>query len=85
MPANSTSTESRPASEEQSPPLIQLIFIRANYICTIWNNAHLKNPTSYGPENNGWVLKNEQYHFKWFEGDQLPNYVSDSLTTLSGM
>lgn len=60
-------------------------FLRANYICTIWNNAHLKNPTSYGPENNGWILENDQYHFKWFEGDQLPNYVSDSLTTLSGM
>ncbi|KAJ8727530.1 hypothetical protein PYW07_001649 [Mythimna separata] len=35
------------------------------------------------PENNGWILQNDQYHFKWFEGDQLPNYVSDSLTTVS--
>lgn len=60
-------------------------FLRANYICTIWNNAHLKNPTSYGLENNGWVLENNQYHFKWFEEDQIPYYVSDSLTTLSGM
>ncbi|XP_054728994.1 uncharacterized protein LOC129237994 [Anastrepha obliqua] len=52
-------------------------------ICTIWNNAHLRKPTSHKPENNGWVLENDQYHFKWFEGDQLPTYVSDSLQTLS--
>lgn len=60
-------------------------FLRANYICCIWNNAHLKCPTIYKPENNGWVQENNQYHFKWFEGDQLPNYVSDSLEIISGM
>ncbi|KAF9412756.1 hypothetical protein HW555_008841 [Spodoptera exigua] len=50
-------------------------FLRANYICCIWNNAHLKNPTTYEPVNNGWILENDEYLFKWFEGDQLPNYV----------
>ena len=60
-------------------------FLRANYICSIWNNAHLKNPTTYEPVNNGWILENDQYHFKWFEGDQLPNYVSESLKTVSGI
>ncbi|KAF9416757.1 hypothetical protein HW555_005986 [Spodoptera exigua] len=58
-------------------------FLRANYICCIWNNAHLKNPTTYEPVNNGWILENDEYHFKWFEGDQLPNYVSESLKTVS--
>ncbi|XP_046596549.1 uncharacterized protein LOC124294609 isoform X1 [Neodiprion lecontei] len=58
-------------------------FLRANYICAIWDNAHLSKPTSRKPENNGWVPESGQYHFKWFEGDQLPNYVSDSLQTLS--
>ncbi|GFS80542.1 uncharacterized protein TNCV_3179191 [Trichonephila clavipes] len=28
-------------------------FLRANYACTIWNNAYLKNPATYQPENNG--------------------------------
>lgn len=60
-------------------------FLRANHICAIWNNAYLSKPTLRKPENNGWVLESGQYHFKWFEGDQLPNYVSDSLQTLSGM
>ncbi|CAK1552458.1 unnamed protein product [Leptosia nina] len=58
-------------------------FLRANYVCTIWNNAHLKNPTTYQPDNNGWVLKDDKYQFKWFEGDQLPSYVRDSLKTQS--
>ncbi|KAF9406624.1 hypothetical protein HW555_013064 [Spodoptera exigua] len=58
-------------------------FLRENYICCIWNNAHLKNPTTYEPVNNGWILENDEYHFKWFEGDQLPNYVSESLKTVS--
>ncbi|CAG5043316.1 unnamed protein product [Parnassius apollo] len=60
-------------------------FLRANYICCIWNNAHLKYPTIHKPQNNGWVQENEmkQYHFKWFEGDQLPNFVSDSLQIIS--
>ncbi|GBP85642.1 hypothetical protein EVAR_102173_1 [Eumeta japonica] len=58
-------------------------FLQANYICTIWNNAHLKNLTTYQPDNNGWLLKDEKYQFKWFEGDQLPSYVNDSLKTQS--
>ncbi|GFV16231.1 uncharacterized protein TNCV_4337491 [Trichonephila clavipes] len=32
-------------------------YLRANYICTIWNNAHLKNPATYQPDNNGWILE----------------------------
>ncbi|KAH9634460.1 hypothetical protein HF086_008294 [Spodoptera exigua] len=58
-------------------------FLRANYICCIWNNAHLKNPTTYESVNNGRILENDEYHFKWFERDQLPNYVSESLKTVS--
>lgn len=45
----------------------------------------MKNPTTCEPVNNGWILENNQYHFKWFEGDQLPNDVSESLKTLPGM
>ncbi|GFY64563.1 uncharacterized protein TNIN_98381 [Trichonephila inaurata madagascariensis] len=35
-------------------------FLRANYTCTIWNNAHLKNPGTYQPENNGWAFENDK-------------------------
>ncbi|KAF9421074.1 hypothetical protein HW555_002786 [Spodoptera exigua] len=40
-------------------------------------------PPCKKPVNNGWILENDEYHFKWFEGDQLPNYVSESLKTVS--
>ncbi|GBP87341.1 hypothetical protein EVAR_17486_1 [Eumeta japonica] len=54
-------------------------FRRANYIASIWNNAHEKHPSTLSPENNGWILKDRQYDFNWFDGDQLPSFVSDSL------
>ncbi|GBP88278.1 hypothetical protein EVAR_82739_1 [Eumeta japonica] len=28
------------------------------------------------PENNGWTLEDDKYHFHWFDGDQLPDFVS---------
>ncbi|GBP57237.1 hypothetical protein EVAR_82949_1 [Eumeta japonica] len=31
------------------------------------------------PENNGWTLEDDKYHFHWFDGDQLPDFVSQSL------
>ncbi|CAH2242984.1 jg13427 [Pararge aegeria aegeria] len=58
-------------------------FLRANYVSSIWNNGNQPIPTIYQPENNGWVLEDNQYHFKWFEGDQLPNFVRESLKTIS--
>lgn len=54
-------------------------FLRANYIASIWNNANEKQPSIFTPENNGWTLEENQYHFHWFDGDQLPGDVSESL------
>ncbi|CAG9763424.1 unnamed protein product [Ceutorhynchus assimilis] len=61
----------------KSEPLQQ--FRRANYIASIWNNANTKLPSIFTPENNGWTLKENQYHFNWFDVDQLPAFVSESL------
>ncbi|CAF4890809.1 unnamed protein product [Pieris macdunnoughi] len=33
----------------------------------------------FRPENNGWKLEDNQYQFDWFDGDQLPAFVSESL------
>lgn len=54
-------------------------FLRANYITSIWNNANEKRPSTFTPENNGWTFEDNQYHFYWFDGDQLPGLVSESL------
>lgn len=54
-------------------------FLRANYISSIWNNANEKLPTIFTPEHNGWRLEENQYHFHWFDGDQLPGDISEFL------
>lgn len=53
--------------------------LRTKYIARIWRNAHLDLPTILSPEDNGWLLNNDQYEFHWFEGDQLPPTVSDAI------
>lgn len=54
-------------------------FLRASYISSIWNNPYLKCNSVYQLENNGWVKKDNTYHFKNFYGNQLSNYVIESL------
>lgn len=60
-------------------------FYRANYIASIWNNAHTQNFPGFSPENNGWTLNENQYQFYWFDGDQLPSLVCELLENESGM
>ncbi|KAL4707134.1 hypothetical protein ACJJTC_018869 [Scirpophaga incertulas] len=54
-------------------------FRRANYITSLWKNAPTKKISIFSPDNNGWTLKDNKYHFNWFDGDQLPSFVSESL------
>lgn len=60
-------------------------FRRANYITSLWKNAHMKKISIFSPDNNGWTLKDNKYHFNWFDGDQLPSFVSESLQEESGI
>ena len=60
-------------------------FRRANYIASIWNNAHTVHVNIVSPEDNGWTLEDNQYHFKWFDWDQLPMFVSELLENESGI
>ncbi|GBP55558.1 hypothetical protein EVAR_34392_1 [Eumeta japonica] len=46
---------------------------------SIWNYVHEKQPTIFTPEQNGWRLEENQFHFHWFDGDQLPRDVGESL------
>ncbi|XP_046418070.1 uncharacterized protein LOC124178627 [Neodiprion fabricii] len=48
-------------------------------ICRIWKNAHANEPTSLNPLEYGWMEMENRYVFKWFEGDQLPCFVSDLI------
>ncbi|CAK1581026.1 unnamed protein product [Parnassius mnemosyne] len=53
--------------------------LRTQYITSVWRNAHLVKPTNLVPAGNGWILKNETYEFKWFEGDCVPETVLDAI------
>lgn len=53
--------------------------LRSMYIATMWRNAHKKVPTSLKPENCGWLIADEKYQFKWFDGQQLPSTVKDVI------
>lgn len=44
----------------------------------------MKHPSTLSPENNGWILKDTQYDFNWFDGDQLSSFVSESLENKLG-
>lgn len=62
------------------PPCKSELFqqlLRAQYITSIWGNAHMKYPTALRPQGNGWIENNGKYEFVWFEGNQLPTFIND--------
>lgn len=58
--------------------------LRAHYISSLWRNAYKKQPTNLDPLEYGWIEQDNTYAFKWFEGDQLPSFVSDLITNVPG-
>ena len=52
---------------------------RCNFIAHTWKNAHKSNTTSMQPENNGWHLLDQNYSITWFEGDQMPQIISNDV------
>ncbi|GFX58425.1 uncharacterized protein TNCV_320071 [Trichonephila clavipes] len=57
-------------------------FLRAHYISTIWKNAYKKQPSTLEPLEYGWIEQDNTFILKWFEGDQLPSFVSDLITNI---
>ena len=53
--------------------------LRTAYIAKLWRNSHLQIPTTLSPIEHGWKECDGMYDYKWFEGDQLPNEVSDII------
>lgn len=51
--------------------------LRTTYIANIWAHAHLRVPTELYPTDFGWEEKDTKFHFKWFEGEQLPSSLGD--------
>ncbi|XP_033217348.1 uncharacterized protein LOC117173074 [Belonocnema kinseyi] len=47
------------------------------YISNIWAHTHLQVPTALYPTDFGWNENKGKFHFKWFQGDQLPSALED--------
>lgn len=75
-------------------------FLRSYFIAKIWINADKKiplqlensdeddedlEPVVLKPTDFGWIInENDQYEFKWFAGNQLPETVKDVLDESEG-
>ncbi|CAG5100353.1 Protein of unknown function, partial [Cotesia congregata] len=52
--------------------------LRTQYITSIWQNAHLRFPSTLAPTRNGWDLQDGKFEFYWFEGDCMPLSIMDA-------
>ncbi|KAL2091652.1 hypothetical protein ACEWY4_013915 [Coilia grayii] len=53
---------------------------RANYIAYLWKNAPARNPSDLDPNEHGWFLKDNQYVIHWYDGEQLPQSITNILS-----
>ena len=49
--------------------------LRTNLVTNIFISAHTGQHSSFIPLINGWVLNNDYYELKWFDGDLSPNDI----------
>lgn len=50
---------------------------RTGYISHLWRHSHLSVPIQFSPVEYGWEEVDNKYIFKWFEGDEVPQTVSE--------
>ena len=58
-----------------SPDILQKLR-RTNY-CSVWLNAHKASPPTFLPSECGWVLQDDCYRLKWYDGEASPTTVED--------
>lgn len=49
------------------------------YICSIWFNATLAQPTTLNPINFGWQLSDDKLVPIWFSGDAVPSSITEII------
>ena len=49
----------------------------ANYVCSVWLNAHKASPPKFLPSECGWVVQDDCYRLKWYDGEASPTTVED--------
>ncbi|KAK4009830.1 hypothetical protein OUZ56_018975 [Daphnia magna] len=64
------------------PPCSSILMqqiMRANCICSVWNNANERMPINFHPEKNGWILRDNKYTPNWYIGELTPPTMQDML------
>ena len=70
------------ADASMMPPCQQVLLQkvkRSNYVAFMWKHAHTAEPVLEHPEDHGWTLQNGQYRVKWYDGEQMPGDISNSV------
>ena len=57
------------------PPVILQKLRRPNYVCSVWLNAHKASPPKCLPSECGWVVQDDYYRLKWYDGEASPTTV----------
>ena len=51
--------------------------LRTKYVCSPWHNAHKASPPNCLPSECGWVVQDDCYRLKWYDGEASPTTVED--------
>ena len=62
-----------------SKPVLHQKLLRTNLVAYVWKNADRTVPLEMDPAECGWVLQNNSFRLKWFDGDQIPDNVGKAI------
>ena len=60
------------------PPCLKVLrqkVKRTRLVARRWNSSTLQHQPIEVPEENGWILEDEKYKIKWFEGEESPDML----------
>ena len=59
-----------------SPVILQKLS-RTNYVRSVWLNAHKASLPNFLPSECGWVVQDDCYRLKWYDGEASATTVED--------
>ena len=62
-----------------SKPVLHQKLLRTILVAYVWKNADRTVPLEMDPAECGWVLQDNSFRLKWFDGDQIPDNVGKAI------
>ena len=62
-----------------SKPVLHQKLLWTNLVAYVWKNADRTVPLEMDPAECGWVLQDNSFRLKWFDGDQIPDNVGKAI------